>query len=143
MKSLKAYIQEQNNLPSFLQKKRTSSPEDKPVIEKPKSKVIVMKGNEISINGQQTTSSVKPNEFTINKQTTSSVNPNEKVIVPTRQPHQKQLPSPLYKVGENDSVRSIAIKHGLSEREFLELNKGIKDPNKLRPGTQVRTRRGQ
>jgi LysM repeat protein len=128
MKSLKAYIQEQNNLPSFLQKKKTSSPEDKPVLEKPKSKVIVMKGNEISVGGQQTNSSVKSTEV---------------VNVPTRQPHQKQLPSPLYKVGENDSVRSIAMKHGLSEREFLEINKGIKDPNKLRPGTQVRTRRGQ
>ena len=128
MKSLKAYIKEQNNLPSFLQKKRTSSPEDKPVLEKPKSKVIVMKGNEISVGGQQADSSAKSTEV---------------VNVPTRQPHQKQLPSPLYKVGENDSVRSIAVKHGLSEKEFLELNKGIKDPNKLRPGTQVRTRRGQ
>lgn len=134
MKSFKKLVTENNLQLPFLNKKKQSTPEDKPTgKEKPKSKVIVMKGNEITTGGDRV--SRNSNEIV--------VKPKEQVVVPTRQPHQKQLPSPIYTVGDNDTVKGIAMRHGLSEKEFMELNKGVKDPNKLRPGTKVRTRRGQ
>ena len=133
----------------ILQKKRVSTPEDKPgefvgppkptedkqeaptaPQPKPESKTIVMKGNQVQ--GVNRVTPLTPN--TQAPQTPSGSGPK-------RKQQTQQQPSPIYDVKQGDTARDLARKHGMSEREFLELNKGIKDPNKIPTGTKVRTRK--
>ena len=59
------------------------------------------------------------------------------------QPQQKKgpQPSPLYTVKQNESMRDIAKRHGMTETELMDINKGVKDPYKVPAGTQIRTRK--
>lgn len=142
MRTFKSYLNERKNvgvanqplslakpyIPDFLNKsKQVSTPEDKPQLTpvasppetqstiiqepKPESKLIIMKGNTVNTGA------------------------------PQRKQSQTQQASPMYTVGKNESMRQIAIRHGLSETELMALNKGVKDPNKVVPGTQIRTRK--
>ena len=134
MKNFITYIQEKRilDIQQLVNPKAVSRPEDKPTPQvtanqptsieqpivpeqKPQSKVITMKGNTIVTPGSTTE--------------------------PVRKKVQGQQASPMYTVGKNETLRQIAIRHGLSERELMDLNKGIKDPLKVPPGTQIRTRK--
>lgn len=135
MKNFITYIEEKRilDIERLVNPRAVSTPEDKPenpqVIAnqstsgetpitpepKPQSKVITMKGNTIVTPGSSTE--------------------------PVRKKVQGQQASPMYTVGKNETLRQIAIRHGLSERELMDLNKGIKDPLKVPPGTQIRTRK--
>jgi LysM repeat protein len=58
------------------------------------------------------------------------------------QPQKKgPQPSPLYTVKQNENMRDIAKRHGMTETELMNLNKGVKDPYKVPAGTQIRTRK--
>lgn len=58
------------------------------------------------------------------------------------QPQKKgPQPSPLYTVKQNENMREIAKRHGMTETELMDINKGVKDPYKVPAGTQIRTRK--
>jgi LysM repeat protein len=125
----------------YKQKKKVSTPEDKPEVapspapeaapvEKPQSKSIVMKGN--TVQGANRVTPITPN---IEMPKIQSGNG------PKRKQQTQQLPSPTHTVKQGETARDLARKHGMSEREFLELNKGIKDPINIPQGTKVRTRK--
>lgn len=145
MKNFKVILEEIKL--GILQKKKVSTPEDKPAefvgppkptedapepapVQKPESKMIVMKGNQVQ--GANRVTPLTPN---------TQVPPTQTGSGPKRKQQTQQQPSPIYDVKQGDTARDLARKHGMSEREFLELNKGIKDPNKIPAGTKVRTRK--
>jgi LysM repeat protein len=143
MKTFKTILEEIKipNENTWYKKKRVSTPEDKPEVapspapeaapvEKPQSKSIVMKGN--TVQGTNRVTPMTPNVQVPQTPTGSG---------PARKQQTQQMPSPIHSVKQGETARDLARKHGMSEREFLDLNKGIKDPNKIPQGTKVRTRK--
>ena len=135
MKNFITYLQEKK-IQQLINPRATSRPEDKPelekkieqpqpeVVAKPQSKVISMKGNTIVSSSPGTPVVIQPSRSE-----------------PVRRESQTQQASPIYTVGKNESLKSIAHKHGVSEKDLMDLNRGIKDPNTVQPGTKIRTRK--
>lgn len=152
MKKFITYLQEKK-IQQLINPRATSRPEDKPfpkteivsnqsvsiepkpaapapvaqpevAAPRPQSKVISMKGNTIVSSSPGTPAVVQPSRSE-----------------PVRRESQTQQASPIYTVGKNESLKSIAHKHGVSEKDLMDLNRGIKDPNTVQPGTKIRTRK--